>query len=54
MSAVLDLKDELDRAYEQYDLCKYIDSTARMQQEQSYWSRRIETLKEQIAEIENE
>lgn len=52
MKTIIDLRSELDRAYEQYDLAKYIDSTARMIQEQAYWSDRIAALKKEIAELE--
>lgn len=54
MDAILKLRGELDHAREQYDLAKFYDSTARMQEEQSYWSKRMTELKAQIAEIEDE
>lgn len=54
MDALLKLRDELDRAREQYDLAKYIDSTARMKEEQAYWSGRMEAIKREIAEIEDD
>jgi len=53
MKTIIDLRSELDRAYEQYDLAKYIDSTARMQEEQRYWQQRITALKAQIEEWED-
>lgn len=54
MSALLDIKDELERAYEQYQLAQFIDSTARMRKEQKYWSARISNLKKKIAEMEGD
>lgn len=40
--------------YEHYDLAKYIDSTARMVEEQRYWQQRITALKAQIEEFEDD
>jgi hypothetical protein len=54
MSALQTLKDELDRAVEQHDLCKYIDNYNQMQREKDYWANRITSINEQIAELEGD
>ena len=54
MSILLDLKSELDRAREQYDLCQYIDDYPRLRKEQNFWLRRIEEIEAQLAEFEGD
>lgn len=54
MDTLLKLRGELDYARNQYHLAQYIDSTARMQEEQAYWSSRIEMIKAEIAEIDDD
>lgn len=48
------LRNELEHAYNEYDMAKFIDSTERMRREQSYWSKRIADLKIEISEFEDE
>lgn len=54
MDTLLKLRGELDHARSQYHLAQYIDSTARMIEEQAYWSKRIEAIKAEMAEIEDD
>lgn len=51
MDLLLKLRSELDHAYSQYRLIQFIDDPERMIQEQSYWSKRIATIKEQMLEV---
>lgn len=54
MTTAATLRAELEHAQREFELARYIDNTARMQDEQSYWQRRISEIKTRLEELGDE